>query len=105
MRILGTKLLIPLAAVIFVVLYWFRPGSVDGPRPEPVSPAGKSFSHQAFQKVLTAVVSKSGEVDYGALKANPKDLDRYLGMIRAVSPLNAPHRFRSNESGGEHSRD
>lgn len=79
-----------------VVLYWFRPGGIDGPRPSPVAPLGKTFDHGALGDVLKAVVRSDGTVDYAALRSNSKPLDTYLGMLRAVSPASAPHRFRSN---------
>ena len=56
MRILGSKFLIPLAALIFCVLFWFRPGAEIGPRTPAEVPAGKGFDHSAWDRVLKAVV-------------------------------------------------
>ncbi|MEE2789430.1 MAG: DUF547 domain-containing protein [Myxococcota bacterium] len=95
MRILGSKFLIPIAAIICGVLFWFRPGSIEGPRAPAVMPTGKGFDHRLWGEVLKAVVDEHGQVDYGALRDSPDALDRYLGMIRAASPASAPHRFRS----------
>lgn len=95
MKILRSSWLIIVAAVVFVVAFWFRPGGVDGPRPEAVPVEGKGFSHEAFTAVLEAVVDDEGRVDYAKLQADPAPLDRYLGMLRAVGPANAPHRFKT----------
>lgn len=96
-RLLRSKWLVVVAAVLGVVLFWFRPGGVAGPRPEPVAPEGKDFDHGAFTAVLQAVVGPDGRVDYGKLRADPAPLDRYLGQLRAASPKNAPHRFKTHE--------
>ncbi|MCA9538263.1 MAG: DUF547 domain-containing protein [Myxococcales bacterium] len=97
MRSLGSAWLVLLAAGIAVVLFWFRPGGVSGPRPEPVPVEGKGFEHSAFTKVLQAVVGADGRVDYAALRADPGPLDHYLGQLRAVGPGNAPHRFKTHD--------
>lgn len=95
MKILRSSWLIIVAALVFVVAFWFRPGGVDGPRPEPVPVEGKGFDHGALTAVLQAVVDDEGRVDYAKLQADPAPLDRYLGMLRAVGPANAPHRFKT----------
>lgn len=92
-----TKWLVLLAAIVLAVTFWFRPKGVDGPRPEPVAATGKGFEHSAFTAVLSAVVGPDGRVDYGALRRDPAPLDRYLGQLRATSPKNAPHRFKTRE--------
>lgn len=95
MSALRSSWLILVAAGVLAVLFWFRPGGIDGPRPEPVPMDGKGFDHGGLTAVLEAVVTADGLIDYAALKADPAPLDRYLGQLRAVSPANAPHRFRT----------
>lgn len=97
MSALRSSWLVLVAAVVVGVLFWFRPGGIDGPRPEPVPMDGKGFDHSGLTAVLQAVVSPEGTVDYAALQADPAPLDRYLGQLRAVGPVNAPHRFKTNE--------
>lgn len=97
MSILRSSWLIIVAAVIFLVTFWFRPGGVEGPRPAPVEVEGKSFAHDAFTAVLSAVVDGEGRVDYAKLQSDPGPLDRYLGQLRAVGPANAPHRFKTDD--------
>lgn len=97
MQILSSKLLIPIAAVIAVVLFWFRPGGVEGPRVELVPMSGKSFDHSGLTTVLSAVVAPDGTVDYGKLQADRGPLDRYLGQLAAKGPKNAPQLFRTND--------
>ena len=97
MNLISSRLLIPIAVVIAVTLFWFRPGGVEGPRPDPVAVGGKAFDHSIFSQVLKTVVDSDGHVDYAKLRQDPSTLDRYLGMLRAVSPKSAPHRFRSSD--------
>lgn len=92
-----SKWLVLVAAIVLAVSFWFRPKGVDGPRPAPVAMTGKGFEHSAFTVVLAQIASPDGQIDYAALKANPAPLDRYLGQLRAVSPKNAPHRFKTRE--------
>lgn len=94
---LKSSWLILVAAVIVAILFWFRPGGVSGPRPDPVPVDGKGFSHDGLTAVLQAVVAADGTVDYARLAADPAPLDRYLGQVRAVGPANAPHRFKTDE--------
>ena len=89
--------LVGAATVLAVTLFWFRPGGVEGPRPSPVDPAGKGFSHAQLSEVLAAAVRPDGTVDYAALRAAPAALDAYLGQLRAVSPATAPHRFKTDD--------
>lgn len=92
-----TKWLVLLAAIVLAVTFWFRPKGIDGPRAEPVAATGKGFEHSAFDAVLGAVVRPDGTVDYAALQRDRVPLDRYLGRLRATSPKNAPHRFKTRE--------
>jgi len=85
------------ATLLAIVLFWFRPGGVEGPRPEPQRPAGKGFTHGDLSAVLATVVAADGTVDYAALRATPGPLDAYLGQLRAVSPATAPHRFKTDD--------
>ncbi len=95
MSALRSSWLVLVAAVVVGILFWFRPGGIDGPRPEPVPVDGKGFDHGAFTAVLQSAVAADGAVDYAALRADPAPLDRYLGQLRAVGPGNAPHRFKT----------
>lgn len=95
MSVLRQSWLVVVAALVFAVTFWFRPGGVEGPRPEPVPVEGKGFDYSGLTEVLGAVVGADGQVDYAALQADPGPLDRYLGQVRAVGPANAPHRFKS----------
>ncbi len=90
--------LVIVASVLVAILFWFRPGGVTGPRPEPQAPpTPKGFSHAAFTEVLQAVVGADGKVDYGKLVKAPAGLDRYLGQLRTTSPESAPHRFKTQD--------
>ena len=93
---LNPSILVPIAAVLMVLLYWFRPGGVEGPRPAPVMVDGKGFSHELFTTVLGNIVRDDGTIDYGALRQDSKTFDTYLGQLRAVSPASAPHRFKTS---------
>lgn len=97
MQILSSKLLIPIAVVIATVLFWFRPGGIEGPRVELVAMSGKTFDHSGLTKVLSAVVSPDGAVDYGKLQKERGPLDHYLGQLAGKGPRNAPQLFRTND--------
>ncbi|PYT28223.1 MAG: hypothetical protein DMG57_15540 [Acidobacteria bacterium] len=55
--------------------------------------ANTPFDHSAWDRVLKAHVNPSGEVDYRAIKADRKDLDRYSGQLGGASPENHPELF------------
>lgn len=97
MSALRSSWLVIVAALVVGVLFWFRPGGVDGPRPEAVPVEGKGFDHGGLTAVLQAAVGEDGLVDYAKLVAEPQALDRYLGMLRAAGPVNAPHRFKTGD--------
>jgi hypothetical protein len=97
-RLTSTKLLIPIAFLVVGTLFWLRPGGISGPSPAPVEVAGKGFDHGPFTAVLKDAVDDKGRINYAALRETPGPLDTYLGMLRAVSPASAPHRFRSNDA-------
>jgi hypothetical protein len=92
-----SSLIVPFAVILVITLFWFRPGGVEGPRASEIPATGKSFDHSVFTRVLKKIVKSDGTVDYPALKADTKDLDRYLGQLGATSPGNAPHRFRKTQ--------
>ncbi len=89
-----SSLIVPITCVLAALLFWFRPGGITGPRVEPIPMDGKAFDHSLLTEVYRQVVDDKGTVDYAALKNKPDTLNRYLGHIAAVSPKNAPHRFR-----------
>lgn len=97
MQILRSSWLVLLATLIGVVLWWFRPGGIEGPRAPARPIAGTGFDHSPLTAVLSAVIDEQGRVDYGKLRAHPADLDQYLGQLRAVSPENAGHRFKGDD--------
>jgi hypothetical protein len=92
-----TKWLILLAGGALAGSVGVRPKGIDGPRPEPVAPTGKGFEHGGLTTVLSKVARPDGTVDYAALQSDRAALDRYLGQLRAASPKNAPHRFKTRE--------
>jgi hypothetical protein len=94
MGLIRSAIVVPFAVVLVTILFWFRPGGIEGPRPPAVPATGKGFDHARFTKVLQTVVKDDGTVDYASLKSQPQDLDHYLGQLRATSPTTAPHRFR-----------
>ncbi len=97
MKFLKQYGLVLFALCLGVVLFWFRPGGVSGPAPEARHSNEKTFDHSNFDKVLAEVVREDGLVDYAKLRANPTDLDVYLGELRAQSPRTQPQRFRTPE--------
>jgi len=57
--------------------------------------AGAEFDHSAWDRVVKAHVSRIGEVDYAAIKANRKDLDEYMRLLGESSPTGKPALFPS----------
>src|SRR2546423_7519740 len=51
------------------------------------------FNHSPWDRVLKAHVNPAGEVDYAAIKADRRDLDRYVGLLGTASPENHPDLF------------
>ena len=96
MQLPRTTWLVLLLLIIGVALYWFRPGGVEGARPEPVAATGRGFDYSQLDEVLAKAVAKDGAVDYAALRKDRASLDRFLGQLRATSPGNAGHRFKSS---------
>jgi len=58
-----------------------------------MSAAAAGFDHSAWNRVLQAQVNELGEVDYAAIKSNPKDLNAYIQQLAEVSPESKPDRF------------
>ena len=65
-------------------------GSVDG--------YGHQFDHAAWDHVLKKFVTEHGRVDYTALQADPRELDRYTAGLAAKSPVSDPQQFPTRES-------
>jgi hypothetical protein len=53
----------------------------------------RTFSHEAFDRVLRRYVDDKGLVDYAALKKNPQELERYYHTISHYSPDSHPALF------------
>ena len=63
-------------------------------RGEPQAPpVGVSFSHDRFERVLTAFVDEDGRVDYAALQATSGDLEAYYQLVATYSPDSHPDLF------------
>ncbi|MEE9611781.1 MAG: DUF547 domain-containing protein, partial [Desulfatiglandales bacterium] len=56
------------------------------------------FSHGDFERVLQGFVDDKGLVDYGALKNNPLDLERYYLLLSTYSPDSHPTLFPSKQA-------
>ena len=93
-KLLVSRFLIPLVAVICAVLFVLRPGGVDGPAPPAVQQQGQGFDHQLWTDILSKIRRPDGTVDFEAVRQAKPQIQRYLGSLRASSPLSAPHRFR-----------
>ncbi len=65
--------------------------------PHQTSLAPKTFSHADFDRVLQRFVDDQGRVDYGGLKTDPHDLERYYFLLAAYSPDSHPHLFPSEQ--------
>jgi len=97
LSLIHSRVIVPFAVILVCVLFWFRPGGIEGPRPDPVQQQGKGFDHSLWTQVLSRIVQPDGSIDYAALRTDSGDFDRYLGMLRGTSPGSAPHRFRSSD--------
>ena len=53
----------------------------------------KPFSHALWDRVLATHVSARGLVDFGAVKAQPRSLNRYLAQLADMSPQSHPDWF------------
>ncbi len=57
----------------------------------------ESFHHDSWAQVLDGYVDERGLVDYQRLAGNRGDLDRYLELVRRVSPDSDPRLFPSRD--------
>ena len=64
----------------------------------PAEVHAQQFDHSAWDHVLKEFVNEQGRVDYAALKANPAELNRYVGELGARSPASDPQQFPTRES-------
>ncbi len=55
----------------------------------------RPFNHHIWQEVLMQRVNSQAEVDFTALRANPKRLNQYIDQLAAVSPDTQPTYFPS----------
>ena len=56
------------------------------------------FDHSPWDRVLKRFVTEKSRVDYAALRAEPGDLNRYVGQLAARSPVSHPQEFSTRES-------
>jgi hypothetical protein len=56
------------------------------------------FSHDDFDRVLHWFVNDQGQVDYTALKNDPRDLERYYLLVSTYSPDSHPDLFPTEQS-------
>ncbi|MBI3818976.1 MAG: DUF547 domain-containing protein [Planctomycetes bacterium] len=54
----------------------------------PPRDAKNAFSHADFDAVLKKITDKTGRVDYGGLRLEHAQLDKYLGQLAQTSPEN-----------------
>lgn len=59
--------------------------------------ADSTFSHEAFQNVLSNHVDDRGRVRYADLKANAEDLYTYCSQLARFSPDSHPERFPTRD--------
>lgn len=57
-----------------------------------------TFSHEDFDRVLQSFVDNQGQVDYTALKNDPRDLERYSLLLSTYSPDSHPALFPTENS-------
>jgi hypothetical protein len=58
----------------------------------------QGFDYSPWDRVLKKFVTETGRVDYGALQANPADLNHYVEQIAARSPISDPNDFLTRSS-------
>jgi len=59
----------------------------------PADPQVELFDHALFDQVVSRFVDADGQVDYPALKRNPKNLEQYYALVAAYSPDSHPQLF------------
>jgi hypothetical protein len=57
----------------------------------------QSFDYVPWQRVLKKSVTDAGRVDYGALKSDPAELNRFTDEIAASSPISSPQDFPTRQ--------
>jgi hypothetical protein len=87
---LFTPLLLALAGCTAI------PPSAVPERPRLEAP--QTFSHADFNQVLQHFVDDQGRVDYAALKADSRDLERYYLQLTTYSPDSHPAFFPTDQS-------
>lgn len=97
-NLLVSRLLIPIVALLCLILFVLRPGGVEGPSPPAVNQTGSGFDHGLWSEILSEIRKSDGTIDFAAVRTAKPKLDRYLGTLRAASPLSSPHRFRERSS-------
>ena len=96
MDIVSSRLLVPTAAILCCVFVYFRPGGIEGPRyPTVAMESVKGFDHGNWSKLLERVRKGDGLVDFEQVRTHHSLLKKYLGQLRLMSPVSAPHRFRN----------
>lgn len=97
-RLLLSRIFVPFVALLCATLFFLRPAGIDGPITKSVAQSGKGFDHQLWSKIIGKVRRANGRIDFAAVRANERDLDTYLGTLRAACPRSTPHRFRDRDS-------
>lgn len=97
-RLLLSRFFVPFVALLCITFFILRPSGVDGPMPPAFQQTGKGFDHSRWSKIIKNVRRENGTIDFEALKTQEKDLDLYLGSLRASCPRSTPHRFRDRNS-------
>lgn len=62
------------------------------------APLAAQFDHSAWDRVLKKSTNVLGEVDYGALKKDRKDLDDYVRRLSEMSPDSKKDAFPTREA-------
>ena len=63
----------------------------------PPPPAAGDDPNAAWERVLSTHVNEQGRINFPALRANPKDLELYVGWVAQNSPANRPALFPRKE--------
>ena len=58
----------------------------------------RGLDYAPWDRMLKKFVTEKGRVDYGALQANPADLNQYVEQIAARSPISNPNDFPTRSS-------
>ena len=80
------RILIVILCLLSVLSVWFLYRfRVETDSRSPQSVVGDTFSHDLFDQVLQTYVDEAGQVNYGALKANPETFETYLDRLAAAN--------------------